>query len=190
MNSGREDFAAYAVVSPPPARATRGGEGSGVGGASTRRRRLPSPRARSAWGEWSRPRERRGRAQFHQRRQESGQRFASAGRRDQERRAIVAGLCEQRQLMLARRPAAACEPAAKAVRQQLGCFVRRSGQDVGRHGPRPKPLRRFRRGRTAYFTAPRLRGEAQERCERSTLLNYSVTGLSEMSQSLPLNTEM
>src|SRR5260370_23286408 len=34
MNSGREDFAAYAVVSPPPARAARSGEGSGAGGAS------------------------------------------------------------------------------------------------------------------------------------------------------------
>jgi hypothetical protein len=151
-------------------------------------RRLPSPRARSAWRggvggggclrslaasirasretphprslpaasgrEGSRPRESRGCAQLHQRRQESGQRLAGTGGRNQERGAIVAGLCEQRQLMLARRPAAACEPAAKAVRQQLGCFVRRSGQDVGRHGPRGKPLRRFRRGAAADQIEP------------------------------------
>ena len=57
-------------------------------------------------------------AQLHQRRQKSGQRLAGAGGGDQQRRAIVAGFCEQRQLMLARRPAAACEPALKDFGQQ------------------------------------------------------------------------
>ena len=47
--------------------------------------------------------------------------------------AIVAGLCEQRELMLARRPSARGEPLAETVRQQLGRFGRRSGNDAGRH---------------------------------------------------------
>ena len=47
-----------------------------------------------------------GRRQLHQCRQKSGQRLAGAGRRNQQRRTVVAGLCQQRQLMLARRPAA------------------------------------------------------------------------------------
>jgi hypothetical protein len=92
--------------------------------------------------------------QLHQGRQESGERLAGAGRRDQERGTIVAGLCQQFKLMLARRPAAAREPSTKTIRQQFGRMVRRSGKDARRHGSRPKPSRRFRRGRRGYFTSP------------------------------------
>jgi hypothetical protein len=57
-------------------------------------------------------------AQLHQRRQKSGQRLAGAGGRDQQRRAVVAGFFEQRQLVLARRPAARGKPSAENLRQQ------------------------------------------------------------------------
>src|SRR5882762_2962473 len=108
--------------------------------------------------------------------------------------------------MLARRPSAASKPLAESIRQQIGCFVRRSEQDVGRHGPRPKPLRRFRRGRRAYFTSPRKSGAREVDPAvalyfdafssrdpdplRLKTLCYSVTGRSEISQSLPLNCEI
>ena len=59
-----------------------------------------------------------GRAQFHQRRQKTRERLAGAGGRDQQRRAVVAGFFEQRQLMLARRPAARGKPATELIRQQ------------------------------------------------------------------------
>ena len=71
------------------------------------------------------------RRQLHQRRQKSGQRLAGAGRRDQERGTVVAGLCQQRELMLARRPAARSEPAPEAVGQQRSRFKRREGQGIG-----------------------------------------------------------
>ena len=117
-------------LSPPPARVARGGEGSGVGGVSAcsaeQRSRAetpptpdPSPPLRGGRGEEAAARDVRSR-QLHQRRQKSGQRLAGAGRRDQQRRAVVAGFCQQRQLMLAGRPAAAGEPAQKRFGQQRG----------------------------------------------------------------------
>jgi len=109
---------------PSPPRAQRvAGRGSGVGGCfNTAQREYesewrdpptpdPSPPLRGGRGGSS-----SGSRQFHQRRQESASVLPAPVGRNQERGAIVAGLCEQRQLMLARRPAAACEPAAKAVR--------------------------------------------------------------------------
>jgi hypothetical protein len=57
-------------------------------------------------------------AQFHQRRQESRQGLAGAGRRDQQRGTIVAGSCQQFELVLARRPAARGEPAPKGLGQE------------------------------------------------------------------------
>ena len=65
-------------------------------------------------------RERTEHTQLHQRRQKSRQRLAGAGRRDQQRRAVVAGLRQQCQLMLTRRPAARREPLKEAVGQQRG----------------------------------------------------------------------
>jgi hypothetical protein len=58
------------------------------------------------------------RTQLNQRRQKSRERFAAAGGRDQQSRAAGAGLGKQFQLMRARRPAAAFEPAGEAIRQQ------------------------------------------------------------------------
>jgi len=60
----------------------------------------------------------RRRAQLHQGRQKAGQRLAGAGGRDQQRGAVVARLLEQRELVRARRPAAAGEPFSETVRQQ------------------------------------------------------------------------
>jgi hypothetical protein len=153
--------------SPPPAK-RRGGVGgggwrgrfsaslrAGVCGAIYRlaanrriRRATPHPRPLPAASrrEGGRAGLRGDRAQLHQRRQEPRKRLAGPGGCDQQRGTIVARLFEQRQLMLARRPAAACEPSTKTVREQFGRMVRRSGKDAGRHGSRPKPLRRFRRG--------------------------------------------
>ena len=61
-----------------------------------------------------------GAAQLHQARQKSGQRLAAAGRRDQQDR--TAGLCfaQKFELMGARRPAAAGEPACENVREDCG----------------------------------------------------------------------
>ena len=58
-------------------------------------------------------------AQLHQARQKSRQRLAAAGRRDQQHRAAGLGLGQQFQLMRARRPAAAGEPAGKRLRQDF-----------------------------------------------------------------------
>ena len=55
--------------------------------------------------------------QFHQRRQKAGQRLAAAGGRDQQRRAPLPRLGQKFELMRARRPAAAGEPAGEHVRQ-------------------------------------------------------------------------
>ena len=62
---------------------------------------------------------RSGRAEFHQRRQKSGQRLARAGRRDQQRRAIGLRLRQQVELMRARRPAPRRKPAQENIGQQL-----------------------------------------------------------------------
>ena len=61
-------------------------------------------------------------AQLHQARQESGQRLAAAGRRDQQHRAAGARLRQQFELMRARRPAAAGEPAREEFRQERGAL--------------------------------------------------------------------
>src|ERR1700738_242845 len=106
----------------------------------------PRPLPTAARGEGRRKTPRRRCTQFHQRRQEPGQRLAGARRRDQQRRAVVAGFSEQIKLMFARRPAARREPFLEAVGQQRVGFVRNSGQNIGRHGSRRKPLRRFGRG--------------------------------------------
>ena len=112
------------------------------GEASRVTRRDPSPAA--GGGEKARSSD-----QFHQRRQKSGQRLAGAGGRDQQRRAIVAGFCEQRQLMIARRPAARREPSPKTVRQQLGRGgLGRRRRMTGGHGLQEVSRRgRLRRGR-------------------------------------------
>ena len=57
-------------------------------------------------------------AQLHQRRQKSRQRLAGAGRRDQQHRAAGPRLGQQLELMRARRPAAAREPARERLRQR------------------------------------------------------------------------
>ena len=72
------------------------------------------------------------RGKLHQRRQKSRQRLAGAGGRDQERRAAVTRLRQQRQLMLARRPAARGEPFLKTVRQQRSRRRGRVGKEIGR----------------------------------------------------------
>jgi len=59
--------------------------------------------------------------QLHQRRQEPGQRLAASGRRDQQHRAVLPRLLEQFELVRARLPAAAGEPAEERLRQQIGC---------------------------------------------------------------------
>jgi hypothetical protein len=56
--------------------------------------------------------------QFHQRRQKTRERLAGAGRRDQKRGTIRAGLLKQRQLMRPRRPATRGKPAQKILGQQ------------------------------------------------------------------------
>ena len=94
-----------------------GGRSADTGSSGTCRdaphpRHLPTTReARGGRGE--------GR-QLHQRRKEPGEGLAGAGGRDQQRRAVLAGFVEQRQLMLARRPSAACEPAQELFGQQRG----------------------------------------------------------------------
>jgi hypothetical protein len=55
--------------------------------------------------------------QLDQRRQKPRQRLAAAGRRDQQRRAPGPRLGQQFELMRARRPAAAGEPAGEKFRQ-------------------------------------------------------------------------
>jgi hypothetical protein len=50
---------------------------------------------------------------LHQRRQKTRERLAGAGRRDQQRRTILARLLQQRQLMLTWRPTPRCKPAQK-----------------------------------------------------------------------------
>ncbi len=57
-------------------------------------------------------------AQLHQARQKSGQRLAAAGRRDQQHRAAGLRLGQKLQLVCARRPAAAGEPAREHLRQR------------------------------------------------------------------------
>ena len=78
------------------------------------------------------------RAQFHQRRQEPGQRLAGAGGGDQQRRAAGTGLRQQCKLMGARRPAAAGEPARKNLRQigRIGAF-RGHGVEFRQSSPCP-----------------------------------------------------
>ena len=109
---------------------------------------------------FSPPPSKRRRRQLHQGRQKAGQRLAGAGRRDQQRRAVVAGLCQQRQLMLARRPAARGEPAPEAVGQQRSRFKRREGQGIGRrHGEEVSRRGGFVEG--LAVTSPRLRGRGR-----------------------------
>ena len=110
---------------------------------------------------------RNGRGQLHQRRQKSGQRLAGAGRRDQQRGTVVAGLCQQRELMLTRRPAARGEPAPEAVGQQRSRFKRREGQGIGRrHGRRGKPSGRVRRGLRPHLAPLAGRGRIARRAIR------------------------
>jgi len=87
------------------------------------------------------------------------------------------GFLKQCQLVLARRPAARSKPASEAVRQQFGWMVRRSRNDMRRHGSSGKPWSRVRRGATTKWTIHRS-------------LRYSVTGCSEICQSLPSKMEM
>ena len=81
---------------------------------------LPSPRLRSKWRGgggggnfrvWTS-------TQLHQARQKAGQRLAAAGRRDQQHRAATLRLCQKLQLVRARRPAAAGEPAREYFRKR------------------------------------------------------------------------
>ena len=65
-------------------------------------------------------------AQLHQARQKSGERLAAAGRRDQQHRAAGARLGQQFELVRARRPAAAGEPARERFRQNVRCVRERS----------------------------------------------------------------
>jgi hypothetical protein len=58
------------------------------------------------------------RTQLHQRRQKACERLAGARWGNQQRRAVVAGFLQQRELMFARRPSAAFEPAQKDFGQQ------------------------------------------------------------------------
>ena len=158
--------------------------------------------------------------QFHQCRQKSRQRLAGAGGRDQQRGAVVAGFGQQLQLMLARRPAARGEPAAETVRQQFGRFSRKLDLDAGRHarelsrsrgfveGGGDSPRHRSTwRGRSA--ASVRVRGLSHPVVDRlaqrkpltptplpaksgarETMLHHSVTGFSEICQSLPSKIEM
>ena len=76
---------------------------------------------------------RRGRfGQFHQCRQKPGQRLAGAGRCDQQRRAPLPRLVQQRQLMGTRRPAPRREPARENLgqrhRPRIGVGRRHSGK--------------------------------------------------------------
>ncbi len=73
-------------------------------------------------------------AQLDQRRQEACERLAGAGGRDQKRGAAGAGLFQQRELMLARRPSAGGEPA----RERLG--QRHDMQGAERTPWRPKQV--------------------------------------------------
>jgi hypothetical protein len=57
------------------------------------------------------------------RRQEAGQRLAGAGGRDQQRRLAPRRLVDQRQLVLARRPALGGEPAGEGLRQHRHIHV-------------------------------------------------------------------
>ena len=144
----------------PPRGASRVvGRGRGWGAAQqTRRQRCapkhphPRPLPTAARGEGRRKNPRRRCTQFHQRRQEPGQRLAGAGRCDQQRRAVVTGLFEQIKLMLARRPSARREPFFETVGQQR--VVRQFEKDLGRHAPRGKRLEPLRRGRRRKSPRP------------------------------------
>jgi hypothetical protein len=61
-------------------------------------------------------------AQLHQARQKSGQRHAATGRCDQQRRAAVARLGQKFELMGARNPTAAGEPAREWLGQKRCSF--------------------------------------------------------------------
>ena len=86
------------------------------------------------------------RTQLHQGRQKSRQRLAGAGRRDQQRRAVLARLGQQCELMRARRPAARREPFLETVRKQRGRLRRRLWQRTRRHRGKAKCSERLRRG--------------------------------------------
>lgn len=122
---------------PPPLRGRSAAAGCREGGiAGTTTLVGPPPPALPHKGGGSRRRSVFVSTQFHQRRQEAGQCLARAGRRDQQRRAIVARLLEQRQLMRARRPAAHGEPAQEVIGQQVGSgdgFTRRHASELGIH---------------------------------------------------------
>ena len=80
--------------------------------------------------------------------------------------------------MFARRPSARGEPAPEAVGQERSRFKRREGQGIGRrHGEEVSRPARFVEG----YGGPN---------RPAVRPDYSVTGLSEMSQSLPLKIEM
>ena len=80
--------------------------------------------------------------------------------------------------MLARRPAAACEPAAETVRQQLGRLGlgRRS---IWMRGGTSRTYSLMAAARAVSTIEPVRRGPT-----------YSVTGFSEICQSLPSKIEM
>ena len=73
-------------------------------------------------GDGLRARPRCWRSQFHQSRQESGQRLARAGRRDQQRRTIVPRLRQEIKLMDSRRPSPRRKPAQEIFWQQIGRY--------------------------------------------------------------------
>src|SRR4051794_36826728 len=111
---------------PPTSEASGGGGGGGGGGGFLSRPRAPPPPPypppAAARGEGNRLNVGRGRAnrtctQLHERRQESRQRLAGPGRRDQQRRAPGAREAQQFELMRARRPPARGKPAREDFRQ-------------------------------------------------------------------------
>ena len=83
------------------------------------------------------PRALRPRREIDEARQEAGQRLAGAGRRDQQRRAALARLFQEFELVRARRPAAQREPVRERRRQEVGGGAH--GQQVGLGGRQVEP---------------------------------------------------
>jgi hypothetical protein len=152
-------------------------------------------------------------AQLQQRRQKSREGLAGTGGRNQQSRAVIARLGKQRELMLARRPATRGEPFPETLRQQRRrrgrCLC--PGKEVRRrHEARGKPSSRLRRGfrqaESLFLILRSVPRRASRRMQATGgaswfetaltrlltmwVFDYSVTGLSEMSQSLPLKIEM
>ncbi len=158
----RERWLAAITVAPLPHSHANGGRVGGGGTASTESPPTPNPSPPLAGG-GNRPPPRLDCAQFHEAGQEAGQRLAGAGRRDQQHRAAGPRFRQKFQLMRARRPAAAREPADEPLGQASSWPVGRArscrrvspspGRGRDRHGAEARRARGARIGAAGGLSA-------------------------------------